>query len=331
MASLLTGLPVLVKLCQDICGQLGTPSQVDSLLFSGKNILIKSFLTFGDCYIPDAFNIFPNYIEEDTEVLVGRRETEMASEVQEEVPVHEEFFLCGGVETQILKCGPWTNLFDTQSVAKPKLLIFIIPGNPGFSPFYLPFAKTLYSLMKGSFPVWVISYAGFSLVPKDKKILTAPNESNAQEIEDIYGLNGQIEHKIAFLRAHVPKDVKIILIGHSIGSYLSLQVMKRAPELPEKKGSLRGLSISRGGAGKRTPYCANGNRVTFFRQKTLDQKVIHTFLLFPTIERMSETPNGSSYCVWSDVVCCGQGYHDKWKSPEVANDESVLDKRDFGT
>nr|XP_015855433.2 lipid droplet-associated hydrolase [Peromyscus maniculatus bairdii] len=60
-------------------------------------------------------------------------------------------------------------------------------------------------------------------------------EPNAQEIEDIYGLNGQIEHKIAFLRAHVPKDVKIILIGHSIGSYISLQVMKHAPELPAQK------------------------------------------------------------------------------------------------
>uniref|UniRef100_A0A8C8UKA6 Lipid droplet-associated hydrolase n=1 Tax=Peromyscus maniculatus bairdii TaxID=230844 RepID=A0A8C8UKA6_PERMB len=99
----------------------------------------------------------------------------MASEVQEEIPVHEEFFLCGGVETQILKCGPWTNLFDTQSVTRPKLLIFIIPGNPGFSPFYLPFAKNLYSLTKGSFPVWMISHAGFTLVPKDKKILTAPD------------------------------------------------------------------------------------------------------------------------------------------------------------
>ncbi|XP_052603296.1 lipid droplet-associated hydrolase-like [Peromyscus californicus insignis] len=59
------------------------------------------------------------------------------------------------------------------------------------------------------------------------------SEPIAQEIEDIYGLNGQIEHKIAFLRAHVPKDVKIILIGHSIGSCISLRVMKHAPELSE--------------------------------------------------------------------------------------------------
>lgn len=52
----------------------------------------------------------------------------MASEVEDGVPVHEEFFLCGGVETQIIKCGPWTNLFDKQGVSKPKHLIFVIPG-----------------------------------------------------------------------------------------------------------------------------------------------------------------------------------------------------------
>ncbi|XP_028635231.1 lipid droplet-associated hydrolase [Grammomys surdaster] len=176
----------------------------------------------------------------------------MASEVDERIPVHEEFFLCGGVETRIIKCGPWTNLFDKQGVNKPKQLIFIIPGNPGHSPFYEPFAKALYSLMKSRFPVWIISHAGCSFIPKDKKILTAPQESNAQKIEDIYGLNGQIEHKVAFLRAHVPKDVKLVLIGHSVGSYIALQVMDRAPDLP----------------------------------------VVHAFLLFPTIERMSESPNG---------------------------------------
>jgi hypothetical protein len=63
-------------------------------------------------------------------------------------------------------------------------------------------------------------------------ILLLLEESNAQKIEDVYGLNGQIEHKIAFLRAHVPKDVKLILIGHSVGTYMTLHVMKRVPELP---------------------------------------------------------------------------------------------------
>ncbi|XP_036737624.1 lipid droplet-associated hydrolase isoform X1 [Manis pentadactyla] len=176
----------------------------------------------------------------------------MDSEIKEEIPVHEEFILCCGVETQVLKCGPWTDLLNDQSGNRPKLLIFIITGNPGFSAFYVPFAKALYSAINRRFPVWVISHAGHALAPKDKRMLTSLDGPNAQEIKDIYGLQGQVEHKLAFLRTHVPKKMKLVVIGHSIGGYISLQILKRAPEL----------------------------------------SIIRSFLLFPTIERMSETPNG---------------------------------------
>uniref|UniRef100_A0A8C6FT87 Lipid droplet-associated hydrolase n=1 Tax=Moschus moschiferus TaxID=68415 RepID=A0A8C6FT87_MOSMO len=127
------------------------------------------------------------------------------SEIKDEIPVREEFILCCGVETQVLKCGPWTDLINNQSGTRPKLLIFIIPEDP-----------------------------------------------NAEEIKDIYGLRGQVEHKLAFLRTQVPKEMKLVVIGHSIGSYFSLEILKHAPELP----------------------------------------VIHSILLFPTIERMSESPRG---------------------------------------
>ncbi|XP_070091964.1 lipid droplet-associated hydrolase isoform X4 [Equus caballus] len=156
----------------------------------------------------------------------------MDSEIKEEIPVHEEFILCCGVETQVLKCGPWTDLFNDQSANRPKLLIFVITGNPGFSAAYVPFVKALYSSVNKRFPVWVISHAGHALAPKDKKILTTSDDPNAQEVEDIYGLCGQVEHKLAFLRTHVPKEMKLVLIGHSIGCYISLQILKLAPELP---------------------------------------------------------------------------------------------------
>lgn len=58
------------------------------------------------------------------------------------------------------------------------------------------------------------------------------SDPNAQEIKDIYGLSGQVEHKMAFLRTHVPKETKLVLIGHSIGSYICLQILKQAPEMP---------------------------------------------------------------------------------------------------
>ncbi|KAB0380801.1 hypothetical protein FD755_008585 [Muntiacus reevesi] len=108
----------------------------------------------------------------------------MDSEIKEEIPVHEEFILCCGVETQVLKCGPWTDLINNQRGTRPKLLIFIIP------------------------------------------------DPNAEEVKDIYGLRGQVEHKLAFLRTQVPKEMKLVIIGHSIGSYFSLEILKHAPELP---------------------------------------------------------------------------------------------------
>ncbi|XP_006888726.1 PREDICTED: UPF0554 protein C2orf43 homolog isoform X2 [Elephantulus edwardii] len=137
----------------------------------------------------------------------------MDTKVMDEIPVQEEFVSCGGIETQLLKCGPWTDLFNDQSACKPKVLILIIT---------------------------------------DKEILATSNDSNTPEIKDAYGHHGQIEQKLAFLRTHVPKQMKLVFIGHSIGSYISLQMLKNAPELP----------------------------------------VILSVMLFPTIEWMSESPNG---------------------------------------
>lgn len=47
----------------------------------------------------------------------------------------------------------------------------------------------------------------------------------------MFGLNGQIEHKLAFIRKHVPRETSLVLVGHSIGCYIILEVMKRDPEL----------------------------------------------------------------------------------------------------
>ncbi|KAI2522551.1 LDAH isoform 10, partial [Pan troglodytes] len=65
--------------------------------------------------------------------------------------------------------------------------------------------------------------------------------------------------------------MKLVLIGHSIGSYFTLQMLKRVPELP----------------------------------------VIRAFLLFPTIERMSESPNGriaTPLLCWFRYVLYVTGY-----------------------
>lgn len=68
-----------------------------------------------------------------------------------------------------------------------------------------------------------------------------------------HSLQEQIAHKKAFLEKYVPQNTKIILIGHSIGAYIILKLLK---------------------------------------EKTRESDIVKSILLFPTIEHMALTPNG---------------------------------------
>lgn len=80
-------------------------------------------------------------------------------------------------------------------------------------------------------------------------MVTPPLKTN----EELYNLQGQLNHKIEFINRFVPKDVKIYLIGHSIGSKFCLELLK----VP-----------------------------------AFSQQVQHCYLMFPTIERMAESKKG---------------------------------------
>ncbi|XP_068959084.1 lipid droplet-associated hydrolase [Petaurus breviceps papuanus] len=169
----------------------------------------------------------------------------------EDVPIHHEFLVCAGVVTHVVKCGPWTDLFSTKD--SPKLLVLLIPGNPGIPVFYLEFLRALYLCLQKRYPVWIISHAGHVSAPSGVKVdEEGPEDSNPQKVDDAFGLEGQVEQKLAFLRRRVPPTLKLVLVGHSVGSYILLEMMKRAPQLP----------------------------------------VLRSLLLFPTIERIAKTPNG---------------------------------------
>lgn len=59
--------------------------------------------------------------------------------------------------------------------------------------------------------------------------------------------------QIAFIEQYIPKDAKLHLVGHSIGCWMILQLLKN---------------------------------------EDFAKRVVKCYLLFPTIERMAETPNG---------------------------------------
>ena len=83
----------------------------------------------------------------------------------------------------------------------------------------------------------------------------------------MYGLYGQINHKMAFLEEFLPASCKITFIGHSIGCKIILELMKRLSLIHNQNGkSLQTIN------------------------HTLS--VHKSYLLFPTIERMKQTQAG---------------------------------------
>lgn len=69
------------------------------------------------------------------------------------------------------------------------------------------------------------------------------SDTDIKELEDVFGLNGQVEHKLNFLKKNVSKDIKLVLIAHSIGCYITLEMMKRASELQVHEPSWMGAAL----------------------------------------------------------------------------------------
>ena len=104
--------------------------------------------------------------------------------------------------------------------------------------------QVLYTRLGSNIPIWCISHAGH-----DVKI-DPPLVGN----EDLYSYEGQIKHKIAFIEETLNPGSEVTFVGHSVGSKISLEVMKRC-------------------------------------EGRIDLKT-RGYMLFPMMERMAETPGG---------------------------------------
>jgi len=81
---------------------------------------------------------------------------------------------------------------------------------------------------------------------------------------DYLSLDGQIQHKLAYISAFVPAGKSLILIGHSIGCYMILKML-------------------------------SNDTVNSLMQFCTRRSVSKCYLLFPTIERLAQSPNGQFY------------------------------------
>ncbi|XP_077483703.1 lipid droplet-associated hydrolase-like isoform X3 [Amblyomma americanum] len=54
----------------------------------------------------------------------------------------------------------------------------------------------------------------------------------------LYSCEGQVGHKLSFIKQYIPSEAPLILVGHSIGCHMVLEILKRAPDLNVQKAVL---------------------------------------------------------------------------------------------
>ncbi|KAF3064373.1 UPF0554 protein C2orf43 like protein [Daldinia childiae] len=144
------------------------------------------------------------------------------------------------------------------------ILIFFIPGNPGLIDYYEPFLSTLRELLNEAkslehirFHIYGQNLAGF--LDDDHEPFTSQRTP--------YNLHDQIQHTLAALkklrvdsgsRKGLPYD-EVLLIGHSVGSYIALELFHQLLRDPDL-----------------APHLNLGSGI----------------LLFPTIHHISNSPSG---------------------------------------
>ncbi|XP_064480283.1 lipid droplet-associated hydrolase-like isoform X3 [Ornithodoros turicata] len=140
--------------------------------------------------------------------------------LEETVSVAYSYQTVNRVPTKLLMVG--TSRLDTDCISP---ILILIPGNPGIIDYYEEFLKEIYQAFGGAVHVCGISHAGHNELPCT---LSFPDFSANPEL---YGLDGQIQHKLSFLDENIPVTRPILLAGHSIGAYMILQIMEKRPQM----------------------------------------------------------------------------------------------------
>lgn len=181
--------------------------------------------------------------------------------------------------------------FSTAPSALPEapLTIYFITGNPGLIGYYHTFLSLLSGRIKQlakhedqkcSFQIYGHSLAGFELSDPGKK------EQDSQAGTQYYDLEQQIRfvqsklHNFTADRADEanpslaqpnltpPSRPKVILIGHSVGAYIAMEVLRR-----HREGSQS--------------------------DRPVDFDIIGGVMLFPTVVDIAKSPSGQKLAVCS--------------------------------
>lgn len=117
-----------------------------------------------------------------------------------------------------------------------RVVVLFIPGNPGLPHFYTPFLTALQAaLPAGQCAAYALGHLGHS-----------PSAARIWSGRGVVGLDEQVDHKVAFVdeikgtyglgREDGPR---LVLIGHSIGSWIICQVSVATTSPPSSRDDSR--------------------------------------------------------------------------------------------
>ncbi|XP_022979068.1 lipid droplet-associated hydrolase-like [Cucurbita maxima] len=121
------------------------------------------------------------------------------------------------VEFRLCNVSGYTNELLEIHSDNPSLHVLFIPGNPGIISFYKDFVESLYQLLGGRVSITAIGH------------ICQTNKD--WEGGRLFSLQEQIDHKIEFVKQELQnKEIPLLLVGHSIGSPISIELCRWFPD-----------------------------------------------------------------------------------------------------
>ncbi|KAL9647523.1 hypothetical protein ABK040_006882 [Willaertia magna] len=202
-----------------------------------------------------------------------------------------------GVEVEYIYLTNTNETFHFFEGEEPSLqdvqdIYYLIPGNPGSCLIYFEYMKLLSEKLKKKHPNRKFLLISVSL--RGHSLYYPPSWSIHSKDETIekYTLEDQIDYH-TFIIQHLTKqwiknnqnnNVKIHLMGHSVGCLIISKVMERLFTVTEE-------SIQTCKEFKESILSDRKQFANFVLSKTLGR----IYFYYPTVQFMSKTPNGSSY------------------------------------
>jgi alpha-beta hydrolase superfamily lysophospholipase len=160
----------------------------------------------------------------------------------------------------------------SKTFRKDPLLVFMITGNPGLIEYYRTFLTLCFDSLRNNYPDHHIKVAGtslrgFGVQGNDHHHLANDNAEGPYDLEQQIEHIGQMLERTIESHTQHGSSPKVVLMGHSVGSYILLEVLRRRKQSPSTQ------------------------------QLSNDAKVIGGICLFPTVTHIAKSPSGKKFSV----------------------------------